>query len=84
MVNQADARLTVVHVMEHALPELPELYQAFTANQQVSVADYRTRALAAMREQLELAVPAAAREYCKVETVLTDGKAYRESSERRE
>ena len=74
----ADAQLTMLHVMEYGLHEWPELYEAFMSTQQVSVEDFRTYSREASRERLELAVPQEARTYCTVETLLAEGKPYRE------
>jgi nucleotide-binding universal stress UspA family protein len=78
IAQEADATLTAVHVMEYGLQEWPELYETFMSNDRLDVKEFRSRAEASSRERLELAIPDAARTYCTVETVLAEGKPYRE------
>jgi nucleotide-binding universal stress UspA family protein len=78
LAQEADAELTVLHVMEYGSREWPELYESFMSTDRLSVADFRKGCLEISRERLELAVPEEARRYCTADTVLTDGKPYRE------
>lgn len=78
LAQEADAQLTVLHVLEYGMHEWPEIYDAFISNQHVSLEDFRTHCRESSRERLELAVPAEARTYCTVETLLSEGKPYRE------
>jgi nucleotide-binding universal stress UspA family protein len=78
IAQEADARLTVLHVMEYGLHEWPELYETFMSNAHLNVAEYRQRCQASSRERLGLAVPDAVRTYCTVDTILGEGKPYRE------
>ena len=78
LAEEANARLTVLHVVEYGMHEWPDIYEAFMSNQQLSILDFRTRCRESSRERLELAVPAEARTWCTVESVLSEGKPYRE------
>jgi universal stress protein A len=78
LAQEANARLTVVHVVEYGRQEWPDIYEAFMSNQQLSIQEFRTRCRESSRERLELAVPAEARTWCTVESVLSEGKPYRE------
>lgn len=78
LAKEADARLTVLHVMEYDLREAGELYDEFMANQHLSVADFRARQQVLSRERLEIAVSSDVRMYCSVDTAIADGKPYRE------
>lgn len=78
LAEEADAQLTVLHVMEYGPYEWPELYETFMTNDRLTVAEFRQRCETAARERLEQAVPDEARRYCTVETVLAGGKPYRE------
>ena len=77
LAQEADARLTVLHVME-LLPELP-----LNSNEAVyawpqHVTDYIAGVEQERRERLKAAVPESVRAYCTVETVLANGTPYRE------
>ena len=78
LAEEANATLTVLHVVEYGMHEWPEIYDEFVSNQQLSVQDFRTRCRESSRERLELAVPEEARTWCTVESVLSEGKPYRE------
>jgi len=77
LAQEADARLTVVHVIEVS-PEAPaDFYQgAFGVPQ--SLADYIAASEEERRARLRDAVPDTVRAYCTVETLLPTGKPYRE------
>lgn len=79
LAQEADARLTVMHVMTYDLAaEAPELYETLIADRSLTVADYRARCEQYARERLEGAVPDTVRTYCTVETLTASGKPYRE------
>jgi nucleotide-binding universal stress UspA family protein len=82
MAQEADARLTVLHVMEMS----PEVEEVLSGGSDV-LRDYTIRARAARVERLRAIVPEAVRAYCTVETVLAEGKPsgeiLREAAERR-
>jgi nucleotide-binding universal stress UspA family protein len=79
LAQEADAHLTVLHVMVYDLQvEAPEMYETVIADRRLSVTDFRTRCEEYSRERLRAAVPDTVRAYCIVETVLATGKPYRE------
>ncbi|HEU4891870.1 MAG TPA: universal stress protein [Vicinamibacterales bacterium] len=78
LAEEANATVTVLHVVEYGMHEWPEIYDEFLSNQQLSLQDFRTRCRESSRERLELAVPEEARTWCTVESVLSEGKPYRE------
>ena len=78
LAEEGNAALTVLHVVEYGMHEWPDIYDEFISNQQLSIQDFRTRCRETSRERLELAVPAEARTWATVETVLSEGKPYRE------
>jgi nucleotide-binding universal stress UspA family protein len=79
LAQEADARLTVLHVMMYDLEvEAPEMYETVLADRRLTVADYRSRCEEYCRQRLQTAVPEAVRAYCAVETLLATGKPYRE------
>jgi len=79
LAQEADARLTVLHVMAYDLEvEAPEMYETVIFDRRLSVADYRSRCEACSLERLKAAVPDTVRAYCTVETLLATGKPYRE------
>lgn len=79
LAQEADARLTVLHVMVYDLEvEAPEMYETVLADRRLSVSDYRRRCEEHSRERLRTAVPEAVRAYCTVDTLLATGKPYRE------
>jgi nucleotide-binding universal stress UspA family protein len=79
LAQEADARLTVLHVVVYDLEvEAPESPEAVSADRRLSVADYRSRCEEYSRERLRTAVPEAVRAYATVETLLAAGKPYRE------
>lgn len=79
LAQEADARLTVLHVMVYDLGiEAPEMYETVLADRRLSVTDYRSRCEAYSLERLKAAVPDTVRAYCTVETLVATGKPYRE------
>lgn len=79
LAQEADARLTVLHVMVYDLEtEAPEMYETVIADRRLTVTDYRSRCEQYSRERLAAALPDTVRAYCTVETLLAAGKPYRE------
>lgn len=77
LAQEADARLTVVHVVE-LVPQLPaELHETTLAGPR-SLQEYISAAEIDARERLKEAVPDAVRANCTVDTVVVRGKSYRE------
>jgi len=73
IAQEADARLTVLHVME-----VPLEVQEFLAGDSDVIRDYTESAREERRQRLQTVVPDAVRAYCTVETVLAEGKPSRE------
>lgn len=79
LAQEADARLTVLHVMQYDLEvEAPEMYATVIADRRLTVTDYRKRCEQYSQERLRSAVPDTVRAYCTVETMLATGKPHRE------
>jgi nucleotide-binding universal stress UspA family protein len=77
LAQEADARLTVMHVIELP-PDVPrEVHETgFTGPR--SLREYIALAEEDSRARLQAAVPDSVRAYCTVDTVQTTGKPYRE------
>jgi nucleotide-binding universal stress UspA family protein len=77
LAQEADAHLTVVHVIELP-PDIPrEVHELVTAGPR-NLREYIALAEEDRRARLKDAVPDAVRAYSTVDTVLTTGKPYRE------
>jgi nucleotide-binding universal stress UspA family protein len=77
MAQEADAQLTVVHVIELP-PDVPrEVHENLPPGPR-SLREYIALAEEDRRRRLNDAIPETVRTYCSVETVLTTGKPYRE------
>ena len=77
LAQQADARLTVVHVIELP-PEVPDTAGERAFGPPRSLREYVADAETDRRERLTAAIPEAVRAYCTVDTTLATGKPYRE------
>ena len=77
LAQEADARLTVVHVIE-VPPEAPADFHLGAFGVAQSLADYIAASEEERRARLRDAVPDTVRAYCTVETLLPTGKPYRE------
>jgi nucleotide-binding universal stress UspA family protein len=77
LAQEADAHLTVVHVIELPTALPLEAHETVLAGPP-SLRDYVTLAEADCRVRLQNAVPESVRTYCTVETALPSGKPYRE------
>lgn len=78
VAQEADAQLTVLHVMEYDMHETPELYDTVISDARLSIPEFRARCREISRERLDAVISDEVRTYCTVETLLTDGKSYRE------
>jgi nucleotide-binding universal stress UspA family protein len=79
LAQEADAHLTVLHVMTYDLEtEAPEMYETVVADRRLTVEAYREKCEAYSRERLDAAIPRSAREFSTLDTKLAAGKAYRE------
>ena len=73
LAQEADAQLTVVHVLTSQL--VPD---ALLADQHLSVLAYQRRREDEAQRRLDEAVPATATAYCRVESTIVRGKPWRE------
>jgi universal stress protein A len=77
MAQEADAHLTVIHVIELP-PDIPrEIHENLLLGPR-SLREYIALAEEDRRHRLNDAIPETVRTFCRVETVLTTGKPYRE------
>jgi nucleotide-binding universal stress UspA family protein len=77
LAQEADARLTVVHVIE-VPPEAPADFHESVFGAPRTLTEYIAAAEEERRERLRDAVPEAVRAYCTVETLMPTGTPYRE------
>jgi nucleotide-binding universal stress UspA family protein len=77
LAQEADARLTVLHVLA-LLPELPYSSPEAVRAWPTHVTEYIAEAEQDCRNRLKAAVPEEVKAYCAVETVLANGTPYRE------
>jgi len=78
LAQEADARLTVLHVMTYEMELTPEMSDSLLAYSHLSKEEFRKACEDSSRERLTTAVPDTVRAYCTVETLLATGKPYRE------
>jgi len=78
LAQEADAHLTVLHVMTDELAVMPDAYGAIIMNDRESLADFRARREDDARQRLKNAVPEAVAAYCRVEPMVSSGKPSRE------
>lgn len=78
LAQEADACLTVLHVMTYQTEVTPEMSESLAAYPELSASDFRRICEEQARERLAAAVPDTVRAYCTVETMLTTGTPYRE------
>jgi nucleotide-binding universal stress UspA family protein len=79
LAQEADARLTVLHVMEHELSETPDMNDTMLTDRTLNVPDFLRKREQISRQRLMEVVPDTVRAYCTVETrLLPNGKPYRE------
>jgi nucleotide-binding universal stress UspA family protein len=77
IAQEADARLTLVHIIE-VPPALPREIHEPPALGPLNIGEYLAIAERDCLARLQEAVPQQVREYCAVDFVVTTGKAYRE------
>ena len=77
LAEEADARLTVINVLEIPAETLESARESSLALPQL-MRSYVTAAEEDARRRLAEAIPAAAREYCTVDTLVAAGRPYRE------
>ena len=77
LAQEADARLTVVHVIEMP-PEAPADFHQGAFGVPDSITEYIAASEEERRIRLRDAVPDTVRAYCSVETIMRTGKPYRE------
>ena len=78
LAQEADAHLTVLHVMADELAVTPDVYRAIIVNDRESLDDFRRRQEDDARQRLKEAVPTTAGPYCELETMVSTGKPSRE------
>jgi nucleotide-binding universal stress UspA family protein len=78
LAQEADAHLTVVHVMAYRLDATPDMYDTIITDDRLSLADYRMRREEDARQRLKEAIPETVAAYCSVDTIVTSGKPGRE------
>lgn len=78
LAQEADAHLTVVHVIEHGWDATPVNHGPVSTDDRLSLADYRTRREEDARQRLEEAIPETVAAYCSVERMVSGGTPRRE------
>jgi nucleotide-binding universal stress UspA family protein len=78
IAQEADAHLTVLHVMQYDMEEITPEMRSVIADERLSVTAFRRRCTEHSLQRLRDAVPDAVLQYCTVETLVSDGKPYRE------
>jgi nucleotide-binding universal stress UspA family protein len=76
LAQEADARLTVLHVMQYKISELPEMHDPRPSGRPLSLDEFRARCEEETRRRLEEAVPQDVKAYARVETKIASGKPY--------
>jgi nucleotide-binding universal stress UspA family protein len=78
LAQEADAHLTVLHVMTYEMELTPEMSDSVSAYGHLSREEFRKACEDNSRERLKAVVPDTVRAYCTVETRLATGRSYRE------
>ena len=78
VAQEADAHLTVLHVMTYEMELTPDMSESLLAYSHLNKEEFRQACEDNSRELLKAAVPDTVRAYCTVETLLATGKPYRE------
>jgi nucleotide-binding universal stress UspA family protein len=73
LAQEADAQLTVLHVLGEESDVTPDAYGAIIMNDLETLADFRKRHEDAARKRLKEVVPGSVAEYCSVETRVSRG-----------
>lgn len=75
LAKEADAHLTVLHVLSPELEASAEATEAMAGYEGLSLREYRRVREERLRQKLNETVPPDAAEYCTVETMIAHGKA---------
>jgi nucleotide-binding universal stress UspA family protein len=78
LAQEADAHLTLLHVMTYEMELTPDMSESLLAYSHLSKEEFRKACEDNSRERLTAAVPDTVRAYCTVDTMLATGKPYRE------
>ena len=78
VAQEADAHLTVLHVMTYEMELTPNMSESLLAYSHLNKEEFRQACEDNSRELLKAAVPDTVRAYCTVETLLATGTPYRE------
>jgi len=78
VAQEADAHLTVLHVMTYEMELTPDMSESLLAYSHLNKEEFRQACEDNSRELLKAAVPDTVRAYCTVETLLATGTPYRE------
>jgi nucleotide-binding universal stress UspA family protein len=78
LAQEADAHLTVLHVMTYDMELTPDMSESPLAYSQLNREAFRKACEDNSRGRLNAAVPDAVRAYCTVDTLLATGRPYRE------
>jgi nucleotide-binding universal stress UspA family protein len=77
MAQEADAQLTVLHVMLYDMEEAPDLYETIFTDRRLNMHEVRAQYEMISRQRLDQAIPDAVRAYCRVDATIASGKPYR-------
>jgi nucleotide-binding universal stress UspA family protein len=79
LAQEADAQLTVLHVLEYKVASMTgDLAESLAAYGHISAADFRAACEEQARERLATIIPEATRAYCSPDTLLVSGMPHRE------
>jgi nucleotide-binding universal stress UspA family protein len=78
LAQEADAHLTVLHVMTYEMELTSGMNESLTAYGHLSAAEFHAAYEEHARRRLATVVPDAVRAYCTVDTTLATGRPYRE------
>ena len=78
LAQEADAHLTVLHVMTSELEDTPGISDPLITDERLSLADSRRQREESIRQRLKEAVPDTVAAYCSVESMVSRGKPGRE------
>ena len=73
LAPEADAHLTLLHVMEYDPREVPELYDTLVADARLTIAESRELSQAISRERLDTALSDEARTHCRLRSCALAG-----------
>jgi nucleotide-binding universal stress UspA family protein len=74
LAQEADAHLTVVHVMAFGPDATADMYDTVIIDDRLRLADYRTRREEDARQRLKEAIPETVAAYCSVDRMVSSGK----------